>query len=499
MKISQWMEQSGVVFGTSGARGLADNMSDMVCFAYTMGYLQHLATLGEFSPQTMVAVAGDLRPSTPRIMGACTAAIKYMGGEPVFCGFVPSPALCHYAFSLRIPSLMVTGSHIPADRNGIKFNRAQGEFLKDDELAMRDQNIELPDEMFNVNGKLIKPVAFPPVTNIIPSFIARYRDFFGADALSGLCLGVYQHSAVGRDVLTDIVEALGGEAIPLGRSKNFVAVDTEAVRPEDVSLANQWAAQGKFDAILTTDGDSDRPLLADKRGNWLRGDILGILAARFLEAASVTTPISSNTALEKSEFARHTQRTRIGSPFVVAEMMKAAAEGIVPAVGYEANGGFLLGTDVTFEERTLSALPTRDSVLPMICALVAAQREQHGLAGLVKNLPPRFTQSDRLADMPTERSLSHLALLQENPDESLENLGFSKICGALAHIDKTDGIRMTFCNSDIVHLRPSGNAPELRIYVETSSQERTEELLRIGMEILAKWRNPSTEKQSLTS
>ena len=127
---------------------------------------------------------------------------------------------------------MVTGSHIPDDRNGIKFNRARGEFLKSDEAAM------------------------PP-----------------------LRVGVYQHSAVGRDLLVDLLRALGAEVVALGRSPGFVPVDTEAVRPEDAALARAWAAEYGFDALLSTDGDSDRPLLADEHGEWLRGDVLGIVAA----------------------------------------------------------------------------------------------------------------------------------------------------------------------------------------------------------------------------
>ena len=130
MKIADWMAHSGVAFGTSGARGLVSAMTDALCFAYTVGYLKYLATLNEFSPGTPVAIAGDLRPSTPRILRACAAGIAWMQGKPVFCGFVPTPALSLHAFTQGIPSLMVTGSHIPADRNGINFNRAPGEFLK---------------------------------------------------------------------------------------------------------------------------------------------------------------------------------------------------------------------------------------------------------------------------------------------------------------------------------------------------------------------------------
>jgi phosphomannomutase len=85
------MARSGVQFGTSGARGEVVAMTDQVCHAYTTGFLQHLAGLGEFSPGMRVAVAGDLRPSTPRIMAACAQAVRDLGGEPVFCGFVPTP------------------------------------------------------------------------------------------------------------------------------------------------------------------------------------------------------------------------------------------------------------------------------------------------------------------------------------------------------------------------------------------------------------------------
>lgn len=61
-------------------------------------------------------------------------------------------------------------------------------------------------------------------------------------------------------------------------------------------------------------------------------------------------------------------------------------------------------------------------------------------------------------------------------------------CGTLKHIDQTDGLRMTFESGDIIHLRPSGNAPELRVYVEADTPERADTLLALGMSRVAKWR-----------
>ena len=76
-------------------------------------------------------------------------------------------------------------------------------------------------------------------------------------------------------------------------------VDTEAIRPEDDALARGWARENGFDAIFSADGDGDRPLIGDERGDWLRGDVVGILGAGYLGADSVATPVSSNTAVER--------------------------------------------------------------------------------------------------------------------------------------------------------------------------------------------------------
>ncbi|BAP88412.1 phosphoglucomutase/phosphomannomutase alpha/beta/alpha domain I [Burkholderiales bacterium GJ-E10] len=491
--IAEWMTASGVAFGTSGARGLVRAMTDRVCYAYTRGFLEHLARCGEFSPGARVALAGDLRPSTPRILRACAAAVRDAGGEVVVCGEVPTPALCASAYAEGMPSLMVTGSHIPDDRNGIKFNRARGEFLKADEAAKLPLRVGVDAAAFDADGALLAAAALPPVRDVAGGYLRRYTDFFGAGALRGMRLGVYQHSAVGRDLLVELLRALGAEVVALGRSPGFVPVDTEAVRPEDAALARAWAAEYGFDALLSTDGDSDRPLLADAHGEWLRGDVLGIVAARFLGVRAVATPVSSNTALELAGFATDIRRTRIGSPYVVAAMQEAVAAGHAPVAGFEANGGFLLATDVLRQGRRLPALPTRDAVLPMLCALVAAREADLPLSALVGTLPARTTRSERLQDMPTRLSEARLAGLRGAGGIDAARDLFGALCGEPAGIDFTDGVRMRFEGGDIVHLRPSGNAPELRVYAEADSPDRAAELVTAGMAVLRSWREVGGE------
>ncbi len=492
LSIAQLMETSDVGFGTSGARGLVERMTDEICYAYAMAFLQHLEQVRGTSRDTPVAISGDLRPSTERILTACAAAIRDRRHPLVHTGRIASPAIAHYGLMKHIPTLMVTGSHIPDDRNGIKFNHAEGEILKEDEAQIRIQQVELPDERFTPEGFLATPEPLPPVQREAEEeYIRRYLAFFPPNCLSGRRIGLYEHSTVLRDTLHRILSELGAEVVRLGRSDRFIPVDTEAIRPEDVKLAREWASQQSLDCIVSADGDGDRPLISDEHGEWLRGDVAGILCARYLHAHTVVTPVSSNTAVELCEWFPQVIRTQIGSPYVITAMNEAVSEGKQPVVGYEANGGFLTASDIERDGRRLSALPTRDATLVILAILELAREKGCTISQLLKDLPHRFTTSDRIRAFPTARSHAKLEWL--NPtDEKIARQRIQTVfgdhLGEVASIDTTDGLRITFDNGEVVHLRPSGNAPELRCYNEADSPERAEALRAFCMEILGSWK-----------
>lgn len=493
MLIGDLMVRSGVKFGTSGARGLAEDMTDRVCYAYTLGFLQHLAGRGNLTAGGEVGIAGDLRPSTARIMAACARAVADRGFRPLNLGRIPSPALAAYGILRTIPSMMVTGSHIPDDRNGIKFNLPTGEILKQDEAGIRVQDVALPIGLFAANGAFASEsdAALPQEDSAaFEAYVARYLDFFPAACLAGLHIGSYEHSSVAREAFNAVLTGLGAKVDRLGYSDTFIPVDTEAIRAEDVELARDWGATGKYDALVSADGDGDRPLVADERGEWLRGDIAGILCARELAAAGVAAPVSCNTAVEKSGWFDRVLRTRIGSPYVIAGMQQLVDQGLGPVVGYEANGGFLTASDIARDSRRLPALPTRDAVLVAVAILLMAKRRDLPVSRLTADLPRRFTASDRITDFPTELSQARLAALSsgdiERDKEALDGV-FAASFGAVAGIDTTDGLRLTFSSGEIAHLRPSGNAPELRAYTEADTSERAVEMNRECMEILAGW------------
>lgn len=460
MKLSEISQQSGVAFGTSGARGLVSSMNAGLCGAYTQAFLQAVA-----AKATEVVLGHDLRPSSPAISAACVQAIRDAGKNVVFVGALPTPAVAYYAALRQAPAIIVTGSHIPFDRNGIKFYRAEGEITKADEAAMLAAEVVLPEGWVVAGLPETEPAAEA-------AYISRYVSAFGPGALAGKRVALYEHSSVARDVLRTLLQALGAEVVSLGRTDTFVPIDTEAVRSEDVAQARAWAQVHRFDAIVSTDGDADRPLIGDETGTWLRGDLVGVLCAQILGADVVVTPVSSNTVVEKCQAFQAVVRTRIGSPYVIAAMQ--TAEESFPAgavvVGYEANGGFLLGTDVDVGPYTLKALPTRDAVLPMLALLVASVQRGLPLSKLAALLPARYTASDRIQEVPTEASRALIASLREDLASACAWL--VPDAGPVVHQDETDGMRLTFASGEVTHLRPSGNAPELRCYTEADTPER---------------------------
>jgi len=484
------MSSSGVQFGTSGARGLVSAMTDEVCYAYTSAFLQHLLSDNHgFNKGSTVAISGDLRNSSPRILIAVAAAIRDQGGQPINCGFIPSPALAYFGQQNNIPSIMITGSHIPDDRNGIKFNTPNGEITKSDEDGIRAQAVTIAIELFNSQGLFIDPSA----NNALPEsshaayelYLKRYLTFFPENCLKNKTIALYEHSTVGRDIFNDILSRLGAKVLRLARSEAFISVDTEAIRPEDSVLAKQWASEYDVDCIISADGDADRPLTSDEKGEWIRGDITGILTAEYLNASYVATPISSNTAVEKYGQFRHVARTRIGSPYVIEAMTQAKSNDTT--VGYEANGGFLIYTAIKHQNRVLEALPTRDAILVPLSLLMLADNRNMTLSQLVATLPPRYTASDRVKDFPTEQSKTILSNLLN--DHAIINSYFEPHFGTFKHIDTTDGLRITFKNEEVVHLRPSGNAPEFRCYNEATTPERAIDMNKLCINLIESWKS----------
>jgi phosphomannomutase len=541
-------------FGTSGRRGEVADLTQLEICLNALAEIEYLQSLPRF--QGGIArgeefyFAYDLRASSSRyveeqqgrgeIAQAIERAIRDAGMRPVNLGRIPTPALACYALSRGRGSVMVTGSHIPFDRNGYKTNSSRGELRKEDEQPINERVRQVRERLYS------QPCADSPFNErglfkeghreLVPesdegraAYLERYVAFFAGESLGGMRLLVYQHSAVGRDLLVEVLERLGAEVIAAGRSETFVPIDTENIDAAQLAaiqaLADQAAAgHGRLDAVVSTDGDSDRPLILGvdpetRHAQFFGGDLAGMIVAEYLGADAVVVPVSCNDAIDRGSLAAITEpRTRIGSPYVIAGLEKARRKGRRAVCGWEANGGFLTGSDITRRGKVLAALPTRDAVLPILCVLMAAREKGLSLAGLFARLPRRFSRAALLTRFPRATGLGIVRrfspadervreavfsaasprLLDEDGNElpasaaqaqemeavrqALERffpaeMGF----GRITRLNYIDGVRAVFSNGDVAHVRPSGNADELRIYAVADTQERADAIAGMGV------------------
>lgn len=540
-------------FGTSGRRGEVVHLTQLEIYINALAELEYLQSLpaaeGGIARGEEFYFAYDLRPSTlafvPEEKGrgelaqTVVRAIADSGLKPVNLGAIPTPALMYYAVSRRKGSIMITGSHIPFDRNGYKTNTSRGELLKKHEqpigLAVERVRARLYDQPFSESpfGEtgMFKTghAELPPAIDAArQAYIDRYVSFFAGQSLKNKRLLFYQHSAVGRDLVVEILERLGAEVIAAGRSETFVPIDTENIDAEQLNtiqaLADQAATYGRIDAVVSTDGDSDRPLVlgvdaATGQAKFFGGDLLGMIVAEYLAADAVVVPISCNDAIDRGALAAVSEpKTRIGSPFVIAGMEQALVKGKHAVCGWEANGGFLTGSDIRRGDALLTALPTRDAVLPLLAVLFSAAGKSLTLPQLFATLPKRFSRAALLKNFPRsigQKIVQHFSpsrpeiqevvfeddkpmLLDANGASlvtsdsltdtvsairaSLEQFfSVSKGFSAIARLNYTDGVRIIFANGDVAHLRPSGNADELRLYAVADTQARAEAIAAMSV------------------
>lgn len=462
-------------FGTSGLRGLSVDLNGPAAALYATAFARYLLSSGQVQSGDPILLGRDFRASSPDISAICAGALTRAGLRVLDCATVPTPALALYGLELGAAALMITGSHIPADRNGIKFYRPDGEISKIDEDAIGAEAAAL--------------MAGPAPIDATPGsaddhsrqaealFLARNAAVLPADALAGLKVGVYQHSTVARDLFVELLTGYGAHVVPLGRSGDFIPVDTEAVSPATIDLLKAWAAEHELDAIVSADGDGDRPLVSDETGLPLRGDLLGLIAAQFTGAAVAVTPVTSNSGLE-GQPDLSILRTRVGSPFVIEGMHEAVRKGETGVVGFEANGGTLTATDFTLNGTTFRALPTRDSFLPALAVLSLAARHQRPLSSLAADFALPVALSDRIENFPLETSAALMRYLRSGAD----NLAaFLAPIGKPETISDIDGLRVMLTDRSVVHFRPSGNAPEMRCYAEAKTADQAKWVLEQGL------------------
>ncbi|OGW76008.1 MAG: hypothetical protein A2Z72_07690, partial [Omnitrophica bacterium RBG_13_46_9] len=625
--------------GTSGVRGDSEKqLRDMEVFIHFKAQARHAKDLAKnpnFTPSPLtdfirkgvltlgdiIELAGDFRPSTPRILVAVAAAFIDEGFKIDFQGLVPTPELAYFTMEKDREArkekkgrggVMVTGSHNPYRQNGAKTYWGTGELLKPEESPLKPYVDQVRKEvywqteeesMFDNEGAFKKeselrsdrerkllteakkavledvkgPVDHSNLKNVKTVkgfngvamsesdqlFIERYTEAFG-QPLKGKKAVFYAQSSVGRFVDPLILQALGAEVVYEEPAEDFVQIDTENFdkpliegKPGTIKdKLRELAKKHKADFVITTDGDSDRPVFADENGEILYGDKLGVLTSLYLGLDFVACPVSANARAVQLMVDRGIKvvLTNVGSPFVIEAMHKEGFKkgGRARRGGFEVNGGFLLGSDIRLPNgKTLKALPTRDATLPLICSMLysiqegkkaselikdtfSGKYESYGFAGLVSGVEGEITAgceeytfeiggrvkvkfspaglsedykdiaeimfgadgTVRYTDIDTEaggvvldktrageeaaKADARLTQYMLGAKDALTGYlrqikGLEKV--DIEKINYVDGIRIYLSNGEIAHLRPSGNAAQLRIYTEAETQKRAVEIV----------------------
>ena len=193
------------------------------------------------------------------------------------------------------------------------------------------------------------------------------------------------------------------------------------------------------------DSDGDRAVFVDGAGNFIPGDYSGALLAKWFAGDTVVCPINVSSVI--NHIAKEVIRTKVGSPYVIEAMKKYAAN-----FGFESNGGCIHG----------DIMLTRDGGVTFVKMLNILKWSKKSLGELVAELPKFYIRRAKFA-CPTEK-FGHILEQAKKFQKAIS-------------IDETDGVKLILDANTWVLFRPSGNAPEFRVFVESNTATKANQLL----------------------
>ncbi|MCL2075646.1 MAG: phosphoglucosamine mutase [Betaproteobacteria bacterium] len=428
-------------FGTDGVRGKVGEYPITPDFAMRLGYATGKTLVAE-SPlpkgeRPTVLIGKDPRISGYLLEAALEAGFSAAGADVCLVGPLPTPGIAYLTRALRLQAgVMVSASHNTFEDNGIKFFSLVG--------------MKLPDDVeFAIEAELDKPMGCVASWQLgrvrrIEDARGRYIEFcksaFPGDChLRGLKLAVDCAHGAAYHVAPDVFHELGAEVMTIGCKPNGFNINDQVGATSPQTVAGFTREQGA-DLGLALDGDGDRLVMTDARGNIYDGDQLLYVIARHrlaqgLPVAGVVGTQMSNLALEHAlaglgiPFAR----TDVGDRYVLEKLLEC---------------GWLLGGENSGHLLCLDKHSTGDGIIAALQVL-AALREQgispEELLGALRLYPQILINVELQKDFPWQTNPAILAATREVED-SLAGRGR-------------------------VLLRASGTEPKLRVMVEGEDAE----------------------------
>ncbi len=436
----------GRLFGTNGVRGV---------FArdFTLQVVHDLiSSFSSFVGRGPILVGYDGRASSPLIARTVCATLNAHGLDCSSAGLVPTPCLEFATKRLGYAGgIMVTASHNPPEYNGVKPCASDGvEISRDDERVIEGLYFE---KNWNTYSEI------PGKTSEEPGAVPAY--------LEGVASQISSQKIKSRQFTVVLDLGNGAQAVAAPEFCGLLDCNTIAINenidgsfpgrgseptPQNLSGLSESVRENNADLGIAFDGDGDRSIFCDNRGQIMTGDKSALLLARHIlqnnPGSRVVTCLNSGTAIEDiaGQFNSSVIRTKVGSVEVSRKMVATGA-----VLGFEENGGFMYGRHNQ----------VRDGVMTLGLMLDLLASSGMSVADLADTLPPSYTTKDKIRCTPEQAARLVDCLRSEFPDS-----------------DTADGIKISLGPRQWVMIRPSGTEPIVRVYAEADSRERLDGLMK---------------------
>jgi phosphoglucosamine mutase len=353
------------LFGTDGIRGKANSepMTPETALRVAMAAAQRLRR-GDH--RHLVVIGKDTRLSGYMVEPALTSGFIACGMDVVLVGPLPTPAVAMLTRSLRADlGVVISASHNPYEDNGIKLFGADGYKLSDE--------IEAEIEALLGSGALhrVGPAELGRAKRLDDAG-GRYIEFVKSSfpkglRLEGLKIVIDCAHGAAYKVAPTVLWELGAEVIPLGVAPDGFNINHDCGSTSTAAMRHAVTAHGA-DLGLALDGDADRLLIADERGELLDGDqLLGLIAERWqstgrLKGGAVVATVMSNLGLERylKKSSLELVRTTVGDRYVVEEMRRRGCN-----LGGEQSGHIILGDHSTTGDGLIAALQVLAAIVEL--------------------------------------------------------------------------------------------------------------------------------------
>ena len=432
------------LFGTDGVRGVA-NKELTPLLAMQLGQAGASVLTKETSHKPTIMVGCDTRISGDMLANALMAGVCSVGANAVYVGVVPTPAVAYLTRKNHMDAgVVISASHNPVEFNGIKFFDANGYKLPD---AMKD-------EIEAIIKNDMKDLAFPTGTEIGSiTYRTDAREDYVKHATEAIPVDLHGMKIVadcaeGASYYTSVeaLKLLGADVVAIHNNPDGTNINAGCGSTHMEELMERVKAE-KADVGLAFDGDADRLLAVDEKGNKVDGDqIMGIVGnylkeQKKLKKDTIVATVMSNLGffLMGEKQGIHMEQTKVGDRYVLERMRQIGAN-----LGGEQSGHVIFLDENTTGDGLLSALH-------LLQVLVDTKKPLSELATIMEVLPQALVN----AKVPNDKKNSYM----ENPQIA----------------DAIDALTKKFAGEGRVLIRPSGTEPLVRVMIEGRDQNRIQE------------------------